>query len=176
MKDEDRQAVGIADLGDGRRSGFSRLLSELEQGSGDGVDLGTSSGGDAPAGPHPARQNIDLIEEALFADSPFRLDESIINEGLEEILLVLISMRTEDTNGKTLMSDLIRLFDAQLSPGTVYPTLHELEQDETLEMFELVRSKEYRVEDRAAARSKVTEAARQFLALGAFFYLSAGDL
>lgn len=175
MDDDDRNMVGIADLGDGGQSGFSRLLSELEQGSGEGLDLG-ASGSDEPPGPHPARQNLDLIEEALFADAPFRLDESIINEGLEEILLVLISMRTEDTNGKTLMSDLIRLFDAQLSPGTVYPALHELEQDETLEMFELVRSKEYRVEDRAAARAMVTDAARQFLALGAFFYLSAEDL
>jgi len=175
MDDENSAMVGIAELSNRDDGGFSRLLSELEQEPGDGVTFG-ASGGDGETGPHPARQNLDVIEDALFADDTFRLDESIINEGLEEILLVLISMRTEDTNGKTLMSDLIRLFDAQLSPGTVYPTLHELEQDETLEMFELVRSKEYRVEDRAAARAKVTEAARQYLALGAFFYLSAGDL
>jgi DNA-binding PadR family transcriptional regulator len=68
------------------------------------------------------------------------------------------------------MSDLAGLFGADLSPGTVYPALHDLDDDELLRVHEMVRTKEYRIEDAEAAEAMVAEAMYQHLALGLFFY------
>jgi DNA-binding PadR family transcriptional regulator len=53
-----------------------------------------------------------------------------------------------------------------LSPGTVYPRLHELCDEDVLEQRELVKTKEYTLDDAEAAESSVAAAARQHLALG----------
>lgn len=156
---------------------LSRLFAELDEGSeGDPVDLDQQTTPDTETVEQPAREVLNTIRSTLFSDSSFRFDEELVKQSLDEILVLLIAMRTEDTNGKSLMTDLTLLFDSQLSPGTVYPALHGMESDEVLEMFELVRSKEYRIDDREAANAMVTEAARQYLALGSFFYLASAEL
>ncbi|WP_255151575.1 helix-turn-helix transcriptional regulator [Halorarius halobius] len=153
---------------------LSRLFDEIQSdGTGGGLDLET------PAGDHPEQEADELLEsslDALFADAAFRFDEKLVKQSLEELLVVLIAMRSGETNGKALMSDLSRLFDSQLSPGTVYPALHEMDGDDVLEMFELVRSKEYRIADDQEAAAMVTEAAQQYLALGAFLYAATDEL
>lgn len=155
----------------GSDESLSRLFAEIQYGR-----AATVADQDASTVEQPAGAVVDDVLETLFSDSSFRFDEDLVKQDLDEILVLLIAMRTGETNGKTLMSDLNELFDSQLSPGTVYPALHDLESEGVLEMFELVRSKEYRVEDREAAAEMVTAAARQHLALAAVFSSLADEL
>ena len=108
--------------------------------------------------------------EAVFADAgtDFDFDDAIVKENLEAILLVLISLRGS-AHGKRLMGDLSDVFDAQLSPGTVYPRLHDLEAAGVLSVHELVRTKEYTIADAKRARERIERAMYQHLALGAVF-------
>jgi DNA-binding PadR family transcriptional regulator len=88
---------------------------------------------------------------------------------------MLVALRDSDTHGKGLMEDLETVFDADLSPGTVYPRLHDLD-DDLLRVQELVRTKEYRIDDDEDARDRIEEAMRQHLALGFFFYAARDEL
>ncbi len=125
---------------------------------------------------HQTEEVVTTVTDQLFPGGTFRFNEELVKNALDELLLVLVALRNEETHGKGLMEDLSRLFDARLSPGTVYPRLHELEEDEILEMHELVRTKEYRIQDDDAARSLVEAAMAQHLALGFVFYSALEDL
>lgn len=147
---------------------LSRLFAELQDGQAD-----EGFGGRGPQQPEAL---LETILGTVGSDSSFEFDQGVVKQSLDELLVLLIAMRSEKSNGKALMADLSELFDSDLSPGTVYPTLHELENDGKLEMFELVRSKEYRVDDREQAAAMVDAAARQHLALGAFLHAAATEL
>lgn len=125
-------------------------------------------------------QRADAIVTSIldegFLDSSFRFDEDVVKENLSELLVLLIALRDGETHGKGLMGDLARLFDARLSPGTLYPKLHDLEEDGVLEKQELVRTKEYRVDDVDESRRRIEAAMRQHLALGLFFELALQEL
>ena len=54
-------------------------------------------------------------------------------------------------------------------PGTVYPVLHELEDEELLSVHELVQTKEYSIDDGEAAHEKLEASMGQHLALGLVF-------
>jgi hypothetical protein len=119
---------------------------------------------------------LDDVTSTLFGQSDFQFRESVVKENLDEILLLLVAHRGSETNGKSLMSDLATVFDTRLSPGTLYPQLHDLEDEGLLEVQELVRTKEYRVDDEEALAERVTAAAEQHLALGLFFHAALEDL
>lgn len=125
---------------------------------------------------HRSKAVVDEVTERLFAERSFEFEEELVKHSLDELLLVLVALRDGETHGKGLMDDLAELFDARLSPGTVYPRLHELEEDDTLEMHELVRTKEYRIDDTEAARECIETEMRQHLALGFVFYSALEDL
>ena len=74
------------------------------------------------------------------------------------------------------MSDLEAVFGADLSPGVVYPRLHELEEEGLLEVQELVRTKEYRIADGERVRERIEGAMRQHLALAAVFRNGVGRI
>jgi hypothetical protein len=111
---------------------------------------------------------LDDVRSALPTDD-VDFQEDIVKENLDEILLMLISLRGE-THGKELISDLTRLFDAQLSPGTVYPSLHQLEEEEILKMHKKVRTKEYSIDDEREVRETVERTMVQHLAFGFLLY------
>jgi hypothetical protein len=111
---------------------------------------------------------LDDVQAALPTDV-VDFQEDIVKENLDEILLMLISLRGE-THGKELISDLTRLFDAQLSPGTVYPSLHQLEEEEILKMHKKVRTKEYSIDDEREVRETVERTMVQHLAFGFLLY------
>ena len=111
---------------------------------------------------------LESVEDALPSDQA-EFDEEIIKENLDEVLLMLISLRGE-THGKELISDLTRLFDAQLSPGTVYPGLHSLEEEDVLHMHKKVRTKEYSINDEREVRMSVERTMLQHLAFGYLLY------
>lgn len=119
---------------------------------------------------------LDNIVTALFDEPGFRFDESTAKENLDEILLLLVAHRSSDTHGKSLMGDLATIFDTRLSPGTVYPQLHELEDAGFLHVQELVRTKEYQVDDEQALVERVTAAMEQHLVLGLFYQAALAEL
>jgi DNA-binding PadR family transcriptional regulator len=83
--------------------------------------------------------------------------------------MALVAMRSSDTHGKQLLDDLAMDFDTALSPGTVYPRLHDLCEGGPLERRELVKTKEYTLEDESEASQAIAAAARQHLTLGMVF-------
>ncbi|MFC6954131.1 PadR family transcriptional regulator [Halorubellus litoreus] len=111
---------------------------------------------------------LDDVRAALPTDD-VDFEEDIVKENLDEILLMLISLRGE-THGKELISDLTRLFDAQLSPGTVYPSLHQLEEEDILKMHKKVRTKEYSIDGEREVRETVERTMVQHLAFGFLLY------
>ncbi|KMT45730.1 PadR family transcriptional regulator [Halostagnicola sp. A56] len=96
-------------------------------------------------------------------------EDTLVKENLDEVLLVLISLHGE-THGKELLTDLNRLFETELSPGTVYPRLHALEEDDVLSMRSEIRTKEYAVANEKQVRSTVEETMVQHLAFGLLLY------
>jgi hypothetical protein len=132
------------------------------------------TGSDPAPGPEgPAQAADGLLEDVLdglLTDDGFSFDEDTVKANLAEILLSLVAHRSAETNGKRLMEDLSRVFDADLSPGTVYPQLHDATEAGLLERHELVRTKEYHVSDEAAVRERIGEQMRQHLVLGLFYY------
>jgi hypothetical protein len=119
---------------------------------------------------------LEDVTSTLFGQSGFQFRESVVKENLDEILLLLVAHRSSETNGKSLMSDLAAVFDTRLSPGTLYPQLHELEDEGLLQAQELVRTKEYRIDDEEALAERVTAAAEQHLTLGLFFHAALEEL
>lgn len=129
--------------------------------------------------PEPKQRTEELVggvTNHLFPRRSFHFQEELVKNSLDELLIVLVALRDGGTHGKGLMEDLSSLFDARLSPGTVYPRLHELEDDGILEMHELVRTKEYRIDDPEAARERIEAAMCQHLALGFVFYSALDEL
>jgi len=111
---------------------------------------------------------LEAVSDALFPESRVELDESVVKGNLEAVLLALVATQDRNTHGKGLMETLSTSFGADFSPGTVYPCLHDLEEDGCLETRELVRTKEYAVHDEDLSREQIEVAAQQHLALGAF--------
>jgi DNA-binding PadR family transcriptional regulator len=66
-------------------------------------------------------------------------------------------------------AQLDRLFSHRFSPGTVYPQLQELHQDGPLAKQDLVRTKEYAIDDQDAATERLRHTMQQHLALAAFY-------
>ena len=116
----------------------------------------------------PAKLVGDVADE-LSEGRRLDFEEALVKESLDEVLLVLVALGEEGTHGKGLMSDLETFFGANLSPGTVYPRLHELEEEGLLEVHELVRTKEYRIADEERVQERIAGAMQQHLALAAVF-------
>lgn len=119
---------------------------------------------------------LSSVTNTLFNGESFSFEESVVKGNLDEILVLLVALRESETHGKGLMEDLATVFDSRLSPGTVYPRLHDLEEEGVLCMQELVRTKEYRIEDEETTKDLVESAMHQHLALGFFFYAALGEL
>lgn len=117
------------------------------------------------------------VEATLFEGESFTFDEEHVKSSLDELLVSLVAVRSSDTHGKQLLDDLAEEFDTILSPGTVYPRLHDLCDADVLEQRELVKTKEYTLADVETARENVVDAARQHLALGLVLHaaLQQGD-
>lgn len=130
--------------------------------------IGSTPKADDKAVERELDEMLDDVRAALPTDD-VDFEEDIVKENLDEILLMLISLRGE-THGKELISDLTRLFDAQLSPGTVYPSLHQLEEDAVLKMHKKVRTKEYSIDDERQVRETVERTMVQHLAFGFLLY------
>lgn len=101
-------------------------------------------------------------------DPDATFDEELVTCSLDEILLALVTLRTEGTHGTGLIDDIDGLFGVEPSPGTVYPRLHDLDAEGPLARHDLVRTKQYVVDDDSAARERLESAMHQHLAVGLF--------
>ncbi len=143
-------------------------LSRAATGQSESYDISIESTEDVGDVERELDELMAQVNGALPTDE-VSFDEAIIKENLDEILLMLIALHDE-THGKELLSDLTHLFGAQLSPGTVYPSLHRLEEDDVLSMHAKVRTKEYSIADEDVARATVERAMVQHLAFGLLLY------
>ncbi len=132
--------------------------------------LGGTDRPEVESGTIPEPLLSSVIEDV--ADGDLTVDDGLVTQSLDEILLAMIALADDETHGTGLMEELSRLFDADLSPGTVYPRLHDLEAEGQLRMHELVQTKQYSIDDAAAAESKIEDAMYQHLAIGLFLHAS----
>jgi DNA-binding PadR family transcriptional regulator len=138
-----------------------------------------SNGDDSVGAEDPAARTEQLVTDtssAMSADGTLDIDDGLIKHSLSPLLLMLVGLRTDDAHGKGVMEDLTRFFGAELSPGTVYPALHDLDEDGLLEMHELIQTKEYRIDDDAEVRRTLEDAMQQHLALGFVFQQAIDEL
>jgi transcriptional regulator, PadR family len=115
-------------------------------------------------------QDVELFyrhaqRKYALADS-FTLDDDMVKNNLDDLLLALVAHREAETNGKELRRDLATLFNSHLSPGTVYPSLHDLDESDLLDIHELVQTKEYDIADTESVVEQLERAMRQHLVLG----------
>lgn len=136
----------------------------------------TSESYETPVNEHEESVDIEQEFEELMMQvndvlqtTNVHFEDTLVKENLDEVLLVLISLHGE-THGKELLTDLNRLFETELSPGTVYPRLHALEEDEILSMHSKIRTKEYAIANEKQVRSTVEETMVQHLAFGLLLY------
>ena len=128
--------------------------------------------GTADAEDDPAAETATLVAETaseLYDEDALDTDDGLVKGSLSELVVLLVGLRESGAHGKGIMEDVDRFFGTRLSPGTVYPTLHDLDEEGVLEMRELVQTKEYFVGDETAARERLETAMRQHLALGVVF-------
>jgi len=131
-----------------------------------------SKDGDSNGTGDPAARTEQLVTDTsgtLAPEGCLNIDDGLVKQSLSPLLLLLVGLRTDDAHGKGIMEDLTRFFGADLSPGTVYPALHDLDEDGLLEMHELIQTKEYRIDDHEAVRETLEDAMQQHLALGFVF-------
>ena len=144
----------------GSEEALRNLVEEL-----DGVE-------DADSRTDPTERTEAVVEEtadAIFDGGRLAVDEGLVKQSLPELLTALVELRTSETHGKRVMDDLEEFFGVDLSPGTVYPVLHDLEEEGLLSMHELVQTKEYSVEDPKATAEMLRRTMGQHLALGLVF-------
>jgi DNA-binding PadR family transcriptional regulator len=124
---------------------------------------------------HGLREELDdagddagSIPTAWGQASPagFRFDESYVKHDLEALVLSIVAL-DGPTHGKGVMDTLAEEFDNDLSPGTVYPSLHDLEESGLLERHELVRTKQYTIADEERALARLRAAMEQHRELAA---------
>ena len=123
-------------------------------------------------GTEPAARTEAVVEEtatALHDERTLSIDEGLVKQVLPELLTALVRLRTGETYGKGVMDDLEEFFGVDLSPGTVYPVLHDLEEEGLLSVHELVQTKEYSIEDPKATAEMLRRTMGQHLALGLVF-------
>ena len=144
----------------GSEEALRNLVGEL-----DGVE-------DADSRTDPTERTEAVVEEtadAIFDGDRLAVDEGLVKQSLPELLTALVELRTSETHGKRVMDDLEEFFGVDLSPGTVYPVLHDLEEEGLLSVHELVQTKEYSVEDPETAAEMLRRTMGQHLALGLVF-------
>lgn len=134
--------------------------------------LQAGGGSDGEPAADPSADTAALLAETaetLHGGDELHVGDGMVKQSLDELLVLLIALRRADAHGKGIMSDLDRFFGTKLSPGTVYPTLHDLEEAGVLQVHELVQTKEYSIGDEAAARERLRESMRQHLTMGVLF-------
>lgn len=120
---------------------------------------------------------VSEVEASLVDSEQFSYERAHVLSSLDEVLVSLVALQNGAPHGKQLCDTLAEDLDMTFSPGTIYPRLDDLCEEDTLKRHELVNTIEYTFDDTEKARSDVAAAARQHLALGLLFrtVLEQGD-
>lgn len=110
---------------------------------------------------------LNRLQNALGepSENPISIPGDLLKAELDAVVIVLIAYHGE-ANGKELLNDFSHCFGLMLSPGTLYPTLHRLEDSGVLHKHEKVRTKEYSIQDSERAQEYVEAVMLQHLAFG----------
>jgi hypothetical protein len=95
------------------------------------------------------------------------LDRSFVSEYLDELIIAIL-FRCEEANGMEIIREFTHRFGVQFSPGTVYPHLHSLKDEDVLVCRESVRTKEYSIDDPEAAAAYLDSTLTQLSCLEQF--------
>lgn len=133
--------------------------------------------------PRRNRPRREVVSEAILAsidevveNGHSTVDDGLVTQSLDEILTALIALTDDETHGTVLMEALSTQFDADLSPGTVYPRLHELESEGILTMHELVQTKQYSIADGHEAERVIEKAMYEHLVMATFLQAALDEL
>jgi DNA-binding PadR family transcriptional regulator len=120
---------------------------------------------------------VTEVEASLVDSEQFSYERAHVLSSLDEVLVSLVALQNGAPHGKQLCETLAEDLDMTFSPGTVYPRLDDLCEEEILKRHDLVNTIEYTFDDTEKARSNVAAAARQHLALELLFrtILEQGD-
>lgn len=88
-------------------------------------------------------QSIEVPELEDIAIEGSVLDRSEYNEIYTMTALAYVELTRQDTYGKIVMEELENMLGIRWSPGTLYPLLYDLEERNSVEMQEMVRTKHY---------------------------------
>jgi hypothetical protein len=102
------------------------------------------------------------------------LDEDLLKASLDDLLLGLIAIR-DGACGKELRSDLFSI-GYDVSPGTLYPHLHDLESDGVLTMQEGVKTNEFRLADSNVVRDHLQSHVRDLVGLAIALEIAKSEL
>jgi hypothetical protein len=119
---------------------------------------------------------LEDVSAAPFPSKAVDFDESVVKSNPDAVPLALVATQDHNTHGRGLMETLATACGAEFSPGTVYPSLQDLEDEGCLETRELVRTNEYAIDGADLSRERVKRAAHQHLLLGAFLQQVATEL
>lgn len=118
-----------------------------------------------------------VLADALGATAADELPKPVVRTSLPAVVLALLEIRDGERHGKALLEDFERAFGHQFSPGTVYPVLHDLDDDGVLTLFERdTAEKNYEFEDSEAAYTRIEQRAEQHAALARFLHASLEQL
>lgn len=131
--------------------------------------------------------DIQNIEETLLDNNQYNhsnaivsyltngsIDDEILKAYLDDLLLVLIATR-DGACGKTLRSDLFSI-GYEISPGTLYPHLHALEDDGVLTMHEGVKIKEFQLSERDEVHDRLEKRVSSLIRLSIVLKVGNSDL
>jgi len=91
--------------------------------------------------------------------------QQLVGVILPSVLTTLIENHDTDPFGKQLLADIKTLYGVELSTGHIYPTLHQLEDDDILDSYELESKRHYRINDSEAAHELITTSQHELTAL-----------
>jgi hypothetical protein len=132
------------------------------------VTTALSERGDRAGADTAPAEVLSAVADEVRGGDGRSLPSGLVTQHLDEILVALIALRTEETHGTGLMEELAACFDVQPSPGTVYPRLHDLDADGTLSRHDLVQTKQYSIANHERAETLLDRAMQQHFTLGLF--------
>lgn len=146
------------------------------------LDRLSDSSSDYFAPPELEYESVDELEQSIkdaATSLPVKyeqmFDEQVIKDNLKEVCLFLILLNDGGMSGQDLIDAIWKLFGCRLSPGTIYPKLNELAEDGVCVKTELVRTKEYDVEDEDAVYQRLSRSADKHLGLGFLFHVASTE-
>lgn len=154
------------------------LINELNQNGaniGSGVEFDEQKGVVELIDPDFDSADYEKLFKQVGSVDNIDYDDKIVKTVLDEVILMLILSRNM-ANGQEIISDIHKTFNTQLSPGTVYPVLHNLADDDILEKKDFVRTKEYEVKDRSDVAGELNRKATQMLMVGLVMKNTALDI